>query len=72
MSVVNRFWSWITRVSLWLVSIGLMLASSGIDGAYLARIMPAGADWLGYVLNTMSDIGVIDLPVEDARVISNG
>lgn len=57
---VKRFWSRIMQSSLWLVSIGLMLASSGIDGAYLARIMPTepvNLQWLGYVLNTMSDIG---------------
>lgn len=55
--MLKRFWSRIMQSSLWLVSIGLMLASSGIDGAYLSRLMPAGLHWLGYVLNTMSDVG---------------
>jgi hypothetical protein len=38
------------------MSIGLMAASSGIDGAYMAAWMPDGAGWLGYVLNTTSDV----------------
>lgn len=40
--------------ALWLVGLGLMLASSGIDGAYMARLM----SWpvLGYVLNTTADV----------------
>jgi len=42
--------------ALWLVGIGLMLASSGIDGAYMARWMPEGLGWLGLVLNTVSDV----------------
>ena len=47
--------TWILTNSLWLVSAGLMLSSSGIDGAYMAKIVP----WpiVGYVLNTVSDIG---------------
>ena len=46
--------------SLWLVSIGLMLASSGLDGAYMARWM-GDVPALGYVLNTMSDVASITL-----------
>ncbi len=42
--------------SLWLIGIGLMLASSGLDGTYIARWMPVGWGWLGFVLNTTSDI----------------
>lgn len=45
---------WINDNALWLVGLGLMLASSGIDGAYMARLMSWPA--LGYVLNTTSDI----------------
>jgi hypothetical protein len=48
--------TWILTNSLWLVGLGLMLASSGIDGAYMARWMPAGFAWLGYVLNTTADV----------------
>ena len=55
--------SWFSRVvesglrgSLWLVSAGLCLASSGLDGAYLTRLMPPSLFWLGYVLNTMADV----------------
>ena len=51
-----RIWRAIRRNSLWIMSIGLMAASSGIDGAYMAAWMPAGAAWLGYVLNTTSDV----------------
>jgi hypothetical protein len=43
--------------SLWLVALGLMLASSGLDGVYMARWMPPGVAWLGFVLNTMADVG---------------
>lgn len=42
--------------SLWLVACGLCLASSGIDGAYLAKMMVPGLWILGYILNTMSDV----------------
>lgn len=47
-------WLSFLRNSLWIASIGIMLASSGIDGAYLAKIMRPY--WLGYVLNTVSDV----------------
>jgi len=46
---------WIKRNSLWLVGLGLMLASSGLDGVYMARWMPAGLWWLGLILNTTAD-----------------
>lgn len=46
--------AWLHENALWLVGLGLMLASSGIDGAYMARLMSWPA--LGYVLNTTSDI----------------
>lgn len=48
---------WIVKNSLWLIGLGLMLASSGIDGAYLTRIMPSGFFWLGLILNTTADLG---------------
>lgn len=48
--------AWLLDNSLWLVGLGLMLASSGIDGAYMTLWMPPGATWLGYVLNTVSDV----------------
>ena len=53
--------TWLMENSLWLVGLGLMLASSGIDGAYMARWMTdlpgiGGAAVLGYVLNTTSDV----------------
>lgn len=49
-------WQWVLHASLWIASIGLMLASSGFDGAYLASLMPAGMAWLGFVLNTTMDV----------------
>ena len=49
-------WRWLRENSLWLVALGLMLASSGLDGVYMAQWMPAGWGVLGFVLNTMADI----------------
>ena len=54
---IGQVWQSFLHVSLWLVSIGLMISSSGIDGAYLTKLMPAGWGWLGLVLNTTADIG---------------
>ena len=34
---MKRITRWLQANSLWLVSLGLMVASSGIDGAYMAR-----------------------------------
>ena len=51
--------TWTNRLldnSLWLAALGLMLASSGIDGAYMARMMEPQLWPLGYVLNTVSDL----------------
>jgi len=62
---VKRIGRWLQANSLWLVSLGLMVASSGIDGAYMARWMTdlpgiGGAEFLGYVLNTTADVaGVV-------------
>ena len=53
-------WDWVRRNSLWLVGLGLMLASSGLDGVYISKWM-AGAPWLGFVLNTMSDVANLTL-----------
>jgi hypothetical protein len=53
---MQRLSRWFRDHSLWIVSLGLMLASSGIDGAYMAKWMPLRFGWLGLVLNTMSDI----------------
>jgi len=53
---MKRFWNGFLKISLWLASIGLMIASSGVDGAYLAKLMPLGFGWLGLVLNTVSDV----------------
>lgn len=54
--------------SLWLVGLGLMLASSGIDGAYMSTWMPPGFGWLGLVLNTTSDISGMVLVYWYARL----
>ena len=53
-------WEWVKRNSLWLVGLGLMLASSGLDGVYMAKWM-SGAAWLGFVLNTVSDVANLTL-----------
>jgi len=47
---------WLAHNSLWLIGLGLCLASSGIDGAYMTRWMPEGWQWLGFVLNTTADV----------------
>ena len=51
----------ILKYSLWLAGIGLMLSSSGVDGAYLTRIMPEGFGWLGLILNTVADLSTMVL-----------
>lgn len=53
---MKLFWNRLLQASLWLASIGLMIASSGLDGAYLAKLMPTGFAWLGLLLNTMTDL----------------
>jgi len=53
--------NWVLVNGLWFVGFGLMLASSGIDGAYMARWMPVGWEWLGYVLNSTADVSVMVL-----------
>ena len=53
--------AWLLDNSLWLVAAGLCLASSGIDGAYMTKWMPPTASWLGYVLNTVSDVAGMTL-----------
>jgi predicted XRE-type DNA-binding protein len=47
---------WIRKNSLVIVGLGLMLASSGLDGAYMSKWMSKDLWFLGYVLNTVSDI----------------
>lgn len=53
--------NWILQNGLWIVGLGLMLSSSGIDGAYLCRIMPDNWQWLGLVLNSVADIAGLAL-----------
>lgn len=48
--------NWLLGNSLWLAALGLMLASSGIDGAYMASMMEPSLWPLGYIMNTMSDV----------------
>jgi hypothetical protein len=52
----KAFWQGFLRISLWVASIGLMISSSGLDGAYLAKLMPPGWGLLGLVLNTVADV----------------
>ena len=47
---------WLRNNSLWAAALGLMVASSGLDGAWLAKMMIPGQGWMGYVLNTTSDL----------------
>lgn len=54
MDTLRKWGKWCWDNALWFASIGLMLASSGLDGAYMARLMEW--EWLGYVLNTVADL----------------
>lgn len=54
--MIDKTWDWIIKNSLWIASIGLMLASSGLDGAFLCKLMPESLWWLGLVLNTTTDV----------------
>jgi len=65
-------WKLLLDNSLWAVAFGLMLASSGLDGVYMAKWMPAGFGWLGLVLNTMSDIAAITLTYWFGRLQQSG
>ena len=56
MTKLNKLGAGILQYSLWIVGFGLMLASSGLDGAFLTKLMPAGFGWLGLVLNTTTDV----------------
>ena len=58
---------WLNENALWLVGLGLMLASSGIDGAYMARMM--SWSWLGYVLNTTADVAGMALTYYYGRLL---
>ena len=53
---MHKLGRWFRDNSLWIVGLGLMLASSGLDGVYMSKWMPPGYGWLGLVLNTTSDI----------------
>lgn len=44
------------RNSLWIAALGLMLSSSGIDGAYMAKMMEPFLWMLGYVMNSVADL----------------
>jgi hypothetical protein len=56
----RKWWAaisgWFKRHQSDLIAGGLMLASSGLDGLYMALWMPPGWGWLGLVLNTMADV----------------
>jgi len=53
---MSKITTWLLDNSLWLAALGLMGSSSGIDGAYMSRMMEPGLWPLGYVLNTVSDV----------------
>lgn len=66
---MKKFWNWVKRYSSELIGAGLMLASSGLDGVYMALWMPARVPWLGFVLNTMADITDLYLGHRVGRLI---
>jgi hypothetical protein len=53
---MGKLWQRTLNASLWIVGFGLMIASSGLDGAFIVKLMPLGWGWLGLVLNTTTDI----------------
>ena len=59
---------WILSKLLWFAGFGLMLASSGIDGAYMSAWMPRGWEWLGYVLNSVADVSGMILTYNFGRL----
>jgi hypothetical protein len=61
--------SWIKKSASTLIGVGLMLASSGLDGVYMSMWMPSGWAWLGFVLNTMADISDLYLGHRAGRLI---
>jgi hypothetical protein len=63
---------WARRNSLWLAGFGLMLASSGLDGVYMAKWMPGGLGWLGWTLNTTSDVSGLVLMYWFGRLQQGG
>jgi len=48
--------NWLQRNSLVLAGMGLCLFSSGIDGAFMAKLMPVGWGFLGLGLNAVADV----------------
>lgn len=60
--------AWLLDNLLWIIAMGLMLASSGIDGMYMARWMPPRVPWLGLVLNTMADTATVALTYSYGRL----
>lgn len=53
--------NWLQRNSLILMSTGLFLASSGLDGSYMASMMPEGLGWMGFIMNTTGDVITLGL-----------
>ena len=60
--------NWWDKNKLWIVGFGLMLASSGLDGVYMALWMPAKANWLGFILNTVADYANMKLGQEFGKL----
>jgi hypothetical protein len=58
---LRRLWEWIDRNALMLTALTLSISASGIDGAYLSRLMAPGLAFTGYLLNTVSDVATLVL-----------
>lgn len=56
---------------LMLAGMSLMLASAGVDGYFLSRWMTPGFEWMGYVLNLVSDASTYILSNMFARFQSD-
>ena len=70
--MIKKFFDWLLKSSLWMAGFGLMLASSGLDGAYMARWMPPSWGWLGFVLNTTAAISGMILTYFYGRLQQDG
>lgn len=53
--------AWIDRNMLMIMAMAVSLASSGIDGAYMSKMMTDPLWFTGYILNTVADIATFQL-----------
>jgi len=64
-TVSRKAWLWLLGASLWLSGISLSVFSSGLDGEFLAGLLPWR--WMGYALNFAGDLSGEVLMYQFAR-----